>query len=87
MSFPAQDGSENARRHSRIAGVYQHADPRTVLGHPVVSREEASKAVDECRERLSSLLYEDPVDFDSDYPLMHDANGDVIQRHGLDDVR
>lgn len=52
-----------------IAGVYQHADPRTRLGMPVVTSEEASAAVHALRERLGSRLFENPEDFAEEYPL------------------
>lgn len=62
-----------------IAGVYHHADPRTVLGEPVISTEEASRAVMDLRKRLSPRLYENSVEFDEEYPLDH-RDGQVAQR-------
>jgi hypothetical protein len=62
-----------------IAGVYQHADPRTQLGKPVVSREAAAAAVADLRQRAAHLLFEDPFDFADVYPLAHDDQGRVIQ--------
>jgi hypothetical protein len=65
-----------------LAGVYQHADRRTVLGAPVVAPEEASHAADDLRRRLGvgRLLFEHPEDFDDVYPLMHDGRGGVVLR-------
>ena len=62
-----------------LAGVYQHADPRTVLGQPVVTREEASAGVSELRRRAGTLLFEDSFDFLDVYPLAHDEEGRVVQ--------
>ena len=63
-----------------LAGVYHHADPRTKLGSPVVSPEEASLAIKDLRQRTGALLYEETRDFSLEYPLDHDESGDVIQR-------
>ena len=64
-----------------IAGVYHHADPRTRLGHPVVTPDQASAAVQGLRDRLvlGQLLYEHPEDFDAEYPLDHQG-GQVVRR-------
>jgi len=63
-----------------IAGIYQHADPRARLGHPVASPDDASRLVQELRLRLGSRLYENPEDFAQEYPLDHD--GERVTRRG-----
>lgn len=65
-----------------IAGLYHHADPRTTLGQPVVTPDEASGAVHELRRQLGvgRLLFERSEDFDEEYPLMHADRGRVVLR-------
>jgi hypothetical protein len=64
-----------------VAGVYHHADPRTNLGDPVVSAEEASAAIHNLRRRLEvgHLLFENPVDFHDEYPLEY-RGGRTVRR-------
>lgn len=65
-----------------IAGVYHHADPRTVLGQSVVTPSDASRAVHDLRRRLGAgrVLFENAEDFNEEYPLDHDEKGRVIRR-------
>ncbi len=66
-----------------IAGVYQHADPRTTLADPVVSAEAASSAVARLRARHADRLHENLEDFDGRYPIvMHGSR--VLARHEAD---
>jgi hypothetical protein len=62
-----------------VAGMYHHADPRTSLSAPVVTREEASKLVEALRQRLRNgiALFETTPEFSIGYPLRHDKNGDT----------
>jgi hypothetical protein len=52
-----------------LAGLYQHADPRSRLDFPVVTPEDASRAVSELRRCLGGRLYEMTDEFDFEYPL------------------
>jgi hypothetical protein len=52
-----------------------------VLNRPVASPEECSRTVAELRRRLGvDLLFENPEDFDQEYPLNHHGTNVV---HGL----
>jgi hypothetical protein len=59
-----------------VAGVFQHADPRALLGSPVVTHEVAATAVQEF-SRSHRLLIVESEEFRDQYPLMHDELGDV----------
>ena len=63
-----------------LAGVYHHADPRARLGVPVARPEEASQAILEFRRRHLPRLYEHTEDFDEEYPLDYDRDGNVVGR-------
>ncbi|HEV8676835.1 MAG TPA: hypothetical protein VGX21_22595 [Methylomirabilota bacterium] len=66
-----------------IAGLYQHADPRTALMAPVVSADAASLAVAQLRARHADRLYENPEEFEGRYPMvLHDSH--VLPRHKAD---
>lgn len=65
-----------------VAGVYQHADPRTRLGDPVVTPEEATALVHDLRRRLGDLLFEIPLEFQQEYPLEH-REGKVVERRDV----
>ncbi len=63
-----------------LAGLYHHADPRARLGAPVAKPEEASRAIHAFRRRHLPRLYEHAEEFDEEYPLDHDRDGNVVDR-------
>lgn len=65
-----------------VAGMYHHADPRTLLSAPVVAPDEASRMIEVLRQRLGmgAGLFEVPAEFKISYPLRHEANGRVTIR-------
>lgn len=70
-----------------LAGLYHHADPRAVLGQPVVTQEEAAKAVEELRTRLGNLMYKHQHDFVEQYPLAHEKGRVVLKRPYRDEQK
>jgi hypothetical protein len=64
-----------------LAGVYLHADPRARLGSPIASPADSSTAVERFRRQHGRHLFEDTEDFNEEFPLDHDKDGNVVQRN------
>ena len=61
-----------------IAGAYHHADPRTLLGSPVVEPVDAAQAVVELR-KAHHAPYEYERTFDRVYPLQYEGQRVVLR--------